>query len=232
MAALLNFAPHPVDSYTAPDGKEISFVMFGHGSIAVVYDSKVIYIDPVSSEADYSSLPKADVVLVTHSHGDHYDASAIATLSPKRLITNSEVAEKEGEKATAMRNGEKLNIEDWLTVEAVAAHNTTEGRSGFHPAGRDNGYVITVGGARIYVAGDSEPQPDMLAQKGMDYIFLPVNQPYTMTPAQAAEVVNSITPGVFYPYHFGGSGEPTDMEELKRLITAPQTKVIIHPELE
>ena len=231
MAALLSFAPHPVDTYTAKDGKEISYVMFGHGSVAVAYDGKVVYIDPVGSEADYSALPKADVVLVTHAHGDHYDAEAIKTLAPKTLITTPEVGEKEPS-AKVMRNGESLTIGDWLTVEAVAAHNTTEGRSNFHPKGRDNGYVLTIGGERIYVAGDSEPQPDMLAQKGMDVVFLAVNQPYTMTPEQAAEVINAIEPEVFYPYHFGGSGQPTDLDKLQKLITTKKTKMIVHPCLE
>ena len=230
MAAILSFAPHPVDTYTAKDGKEISYIMFGHGSIAVAYEGKVVYIDPVSSEADYSALPKADVVLVTHAHGDHYDAAAIKALAPKTLICTPEVAEKEPT-AKVMRNGESLTIDGWLKVEAVAAHNT-EARSNFHPKGRDNGYVLTIGGERIYIAGDSEPQPDMLAQKGMDVAFLAVNQPYTMTPEQAAEVINTIEPEVFYPYHFGGSGQPTDLDKLQKLITTPKTKMIVHPELE
>ncbi len=228
MAAVLNFGSYSVDSYSTENGKQLSFVFFGHASIAVTYDQKVIYVDPVSSEADYATLPKADVILVTHAHEDHLDKESIEVLStPATLVIANAAAADELQGASVMKNGDTKRVGDWLQVEAVAAYNTTPSRGQFHPKGRDNGYILTIAGERIYVAGDSEPTPEMATIRNIDYLFLAVNQPYTMTPAQAASVVNELHPKVFYPYHYGQTEEKTDLKRLARLITANATKMKI-----
>ena len=101
-----------------------------------------------------------------------------------------------------MANGDKAEVCDNITVEAVPAYNTTAGREKFHPKGRDNGYVLNIENLRIYVAGDTEDIPEMANLKDIDIAFLPCNQPYTMTPEQLAKAAKVIKPKVLFPYHY------------------------------
>ena len=148
-------------------------------------------------------------ILVTHEHGDHYDAptlEAIAGDAP--LIVNPAVYDLLPEalkaNATAMANGDAGEVTG-LPIEAVPAHNTTADRMQYHPEGRDNGYVLTLGDKRVYIAGDTEPTEAMLALTDIAVAFLPMNLPYTMTPEQAAEAINTFKPKIVYPYHYGES---------------------------
>ena len=128
-----------------------------------------------------------------------------------------------------MRPGSVAAPRDYLKVEAVAAYNTTDGHLQFHPKDREDcGYILTVGGTRIYIAGDTEPTPEMKALKNIDIAFLPVNQPYTMTVDQAVEAVKAIRPAVFYPYHYGEVEEKTDTARLARELGGV-TEVRIRP---
>ena len=128
-----------------------------------------------------------------------------------------------------MKPGESLDPFDGIHVEAVPAYNITEGHLDFHPKARgDAGYILTVGGTRIYVAGDTEDNEDVLALKDIDVAFLPVNQPYTMTVEQCARVVDAIRPAIFYPYHFGGTDSSTDMDALKAAVEG-MTEIRIRP---
>ena len=104
---------------------------------------------------------------------------------------------------TAMVNGDRLQLADDITVEAVPAYNTTEGHQQFHPKGRDNGYILTIDGLRIYIAGDTEDIPEMANIKDIDIAFLPCNQPYTMTPEQLVKAAKMVNPKVLFPYHYG-----------------------------
>ena len=157
----------------------------------------------------YEGLPAPTAILVTHEHGDHYDAptlEAIAGDAP--LIVNPAVYDMLPEalkaNATAMANGDAGEVTG-LPIEAVPAHNTTADRMQYHPEGRDNGYVLTLGDKRVYIAGDTEPTEAMLGLTDIAVAFLPMNLPYTMTPEQAAEAINTFKPAVVYPYHYGDS---------------------------
>ena len=191
---------------------EITFL--GHGTLMISWNNLIIHLDPVGQYADYSKLPKADLILITHEHGDHLDPKAIEKIiKPETiLILNPSSAEKLG-KGQAMRNGENREVLG-IGIQAVPAYNTTAGRDRFHPKGRDNGYVLTFADKRVYIAGDTEDIPEMKALTGIDIAFLPMNQPYTMTPAQAASAAKIIKPGVLYPYHFGD----TPVQELINLL--------------
>ena len=112
-----------------------------------------------------------------------------------------------------------IDSEEGIDIEAIAAYNYTEGHENFHPAGgRDNGYLLSLGGTRIYIAGDTENTPEMMQLQNIDIAFLPVNQPYTMTVDQAAEAVHAIRPAIFYPYHYGQVEEKTDIDRLVELV--------------
>ena len=114
-----------------------------------------------------------------------------------------------------MANGDVMKIADGFTVEAVPAYNISEGRTQFHPKGRDNGYILTIDGLRIYIAGDTEDIPEMSVIKDIDIAFLPCNQPYTMTTEQLIKAARTVKPKVLFPYHYGQtdvSGVPAQLK--------------------
>ena len=196
-----------VDEFTTKSGKSVKFHALVHASIRIEVDGKQLLIDPVSKLGnkviDYAAMPKADYLFVTHEHGDHFDKQAIQTLSATKtqLITNQRCADMLGY-GVVMANGDKRNIDD-IQIEAVPAYNISEGRTQFHPKGRDNGFVLTIDGLRIYIAGDTEDIPEMAQIKDIDIAFLPCNLPYTMTPDQLIRAARIIKPKVLFPYHYG-----------------------------
>ncbi|MFC2082547.1 MBL fold metallo-hydrolase [Candidatus Bipolaricaulota bacterium] len=189
---------------TSAGDLEITFL--GHGSLMFTLGEKVIHIDPFSRVADYSTLPKADLVLITHEHRDHLDAEALSSIRTSDTeVVMTEPCEEQVEGGIIMRNGD-MSVVQGLPIEAVPAYNlihTRESGDPFHPCGQGNGYIITLGDTRVYVAGDSENTPEMMALSDIDIAFLPMNLPYTMTPAMVAEAAGAMKPRILYPYHFG-----------------------------
>ncbi len=211
---------YEVDEFTTKSGKTVKFHALVHASIRIEYDGKEIEIDPVTKLGNkvinYAAMPKADYLFVTHEHGDHFDKEAIKLLSgaTTRFVTNQRCADMYGS-GEVMANGDKLQIAEGFTVEAVPAYNTTEGRTQFHPKGRDNGYILTIDGLRIYIAGDTEDIPEMSAIKDIDIAFLSCNQPYTMTTEQLIKAAKTVKPKVLFPYHYGQtdvSGVPSALQ--------------------
>ena len=200
---------------TSAGNLEVTFV--GHGTLMFSFGGKVIHVDPFGNVADYSKMPKADMVLITHDHRDHLDAKAldgIRTDATKTILTEK-CAEKLGG-GTAMKNGDVKTI-DGLTIEAVPAYNLVHMRKNgkpFHPKVSGNGYIIKFGDKRVYVAGDTENIPEMKNLKGIDVAFLPMNLPYTMTPEMVADAAKAFKPKVLYPYHYG----KTDTSQLVKLL--------------
>ena len=204
-----------MDVFQTKSGKNVTFHALVHASIRIQYDGKEIMIDPVTKlgdkTIDYATMPKADYIFITHEHFDHFDKVAIAQLSDAKtqLITNQRCAEMLG-KGMVMSNGDSSQIAVDIKVEAVPAYNTTEGHQQFHPKGRDNGYILTIDGLRIYIAGDTEDIPEMSEIKDIDIAFLPCNQPYTMTVDQLVRAAKIIRPKVLFPYHYSN----TDLSDL------------------
>ena len=211
------------DTFTTPGGKSVTFHHIKHASIHIEVDGCHLYIDPVADKVqpktDYTTMAKADVILITHEHADHYDADALRQLwqPSTAFYANKSVAEKEG-KGTAMSNGDSLTTAKGIKIWAVPAYNTTAGRERFHPKDRDNGYVLDIDGLRVYVAGDTEDIPEMARLKDIDIAFLPCNQPYTMTVEQLERAAKVIRPKVLFPYHYSS----TPVEQVKeRLVGTP-----------
>jgi len=197
-----------MDVFLTKSGMKVRFFALMHASIRIDFDGIEIEIDPVRQlgerRTDYAALPKADYIFVTHEHGDHFDREAIDMLTKEtsQFVTNRRCADMKGQ-GTVMANGDKLRLASDISVEAVPAYNITEGRTQFHPQGRDNGYILTLDGLRIYIAGDTEDIPEMADIRDIDIAFLPCNQPYTMTPEQLLRAARTIRPRVLFPYHFG-----------------------------
>ena len=194
------------DAFQTASGKTVKFTCIKHASIMMEYDGKVFYFDPVINmepHTDFTTWPKANFIFVTHEHRDHFDTMALTELRRNYTViyTNHNVYTQWGS-GYVMANGDKAEVCENVTVEAVPAYNTTKGHEQYHPKGRDNGYVLTIEDLRIYVAGDTEDIPEMEDIKDIDIAFLPCNQPYTMTPEQLAKAAKVIKPKVLFPYHY------------------------------
>jgi L-ascorbate metabolism protein UlaG (beta-lactamase superfamily) len=200
---------------TTAGNLEITFI--GHGTLMFAFDGKIIHMDPFGKLADYSKLPKADMIFLTHNHRDHLDPKALALLrTEKTIIVLPEKSAESVKGGTIMRNGDVVELEG-LKIEAMPAYNLVHMRSKgmpFHPKGAGNGYVVTFGDMRIYVAGDTENTPEMKNLKDIDIAFLPMNLPYTMTPQMVADAAKAFKPKILYPYHYG----ETDPSKLVALL--------------
>ncbi len=210
---------YEVERYFTDSGEPVYITLIKHGTLAICHDNVWIQIDPVTKHGkttDYATeFPKADFILITHEHGDHLDAEAIEALTGDntQLIGNAKSCEQLG-KGEYIANGENLQLTNVISLDAVPAYNTTPGRENFHPKGNGNGYVLTIDGLRIYIAGDTEDIPEMAELKDIDVALLPVNQPYTMTVEQCVRAAQTIQPKVLIPYHFGN----TDLTGLPALL--------------
>jgi L-ascorbate metabolism protein UlaG (beta-lactamase superfamily) len=197
---------------------DLAITFIGHGSLMMTFNGETIHIDPVSSVADYASLPKADIVFLTHEHSDHLDKDALAKLRTDRtIVVLTEICAAQIQGGTVMRNGESQTI-DGLKVEAIAAYNIVHRRPNgevFHPKGDGNGYILSFGDTRVYIAGDTENTPEMKGLQNITIAFLPMNLPYTMTPEMVADAVRAFRPRILYPYHFGATDTSKIVELLK-----------------
>ena len=198
-----------------------------HATFVMKWDGKTIFVDPTKGGDAFKTFGKPDLILVTDIHGDHFDPKTLAAVrTPEStLVVPSAVSEKMGaEKGNAkmLANGEKTKVGD-IEVEAVPMYNLTEERKNFHTKGRGNGYVVTLGGKRIYISGDTEDIPEMRALKNIDAAFVCMNLPYTMVPEKAAEAVLEFKPKVVYPYHYRGKEKMSDVEKFKELVSKDKT---------
>jgi L-ascorbate metabolism protein UlaG (beta-lactamase superfamily) len=190
-----------------------------HASLALAWKGITLYADPVGGAKRYEGLPRPDLILITDIHGDHLDAPTLSAVATPQttLVVPQAVAEKLPEnlrkEASVLANGESKTIRD-VKIEAFPMYNITPDRLRFHSKGRGNGYVLTLGGTRVYISGDTEDIPEMRALKEIDAAFVCMNLPYTMTVDQAASAVREFKPKIVYPYHYRGS----DLEKFKKLV--------------
>jgi L-ascorbate metabolism protein UlaG (beta-lactamase superfamily) len=217
---LLGFAAMPVVLATAKtlaaapeadklpaSGGDVTIQPLNHATLVLSQAGHVVYVDP--AKVDFTGQAPATLILITHEHSDHFDPDNLSKVAGKApIVAPQSVADKIPEalkaQVTVMKNGDNTTV-DGLPIAAIAAYNTSPDKQQYHPKGRDNGYVVTFGDKKIYLAGDTEDTPEMEALSGIDVAFLPMNQPYTMTPEQAAKAVKAFKPKVVYPYHYRGT---------------------------
>ena len=200
------FAAAQTQTFSTAAG-DVKITPLFHASTLIQAGGKTIYIDP-AKPAKLAGLPKADLILITHIHADHFDPESIAALSQPttEILAPASVVEK-FPSAKPIANDQSRPWQQW-TIEAVPAYNLTRGPAPgklYHPKGRDNGYVLTYGGKRFYFSADTEGIPEMRALKNIDVAFVCMNLPYTMPPDEAADAVRAFHPKVVIPYHYRGS---------------------------
>jgi len=209
-------AQFATDTFPTAAG-ELAITFIGHGTLMLQWGGKTIHVDPVGEYADFTQFPKADLILVTHEHRDHLDPKALAAVRTDKtsiILTRACAGQVQG--GLVMGNGESAGV-GGIAIDAVPAYNIAHMRSPgvpYHPKGQGNGYILTLGGKRVYVAGDSENTPEMKALKNIDIAFLPMNLPSTMTPEMVADAATAFKPKVLYPYHYGN----TDTAKLVALL--------------
>ena len=187
IASLMTLGTHAaqkVDEFTTKSGKKVTITCIKHASMQIQYNGLEIQVDPVGMwmkpETDYATFPKANIILITHEHKDHFDREAIHQLrTPATTIYVNQAVYGHFKNGLVLKNGDKVKYADDVIIEAVPAYNTTPGREQFHPKGRDNGYILTI-----------------------DIAFLPCNQPYTMTIDQCVNAAKIIKPKILFPYHY------------------------------
>lgn len=199
-------AERQVDTVQTAAG-ELKITPINHASLMIEFGGRAFYVDP-TSRGDYTGLPKADVIFITDVHGDHMDAGKVKDLGkPSTIVVAPAAVARTLTQARVIGNGEKTSVAG-VDVEAVPMYNLVRGpKPGafYHDKGRGNGYVLTFGGTRLYISGDTECTPEMKALQNIDIAFICMNLPYTMTPQEAAGCVKAFQPKIVYPYHFGRS---------------------------
>ncbi|KPA99878.1 MBL fold metallo-hydrolase [Ahrensia marina] len=216
-------AGHSSDVFQT-DAGDIKVHPVAHASFVMETPVGTIYVDTVGEAEDYADFPAPDLMLITHEHGDHYNAETLAALIGEntQIITNPAVKDMLSEelksKASALANGEETDF-NGLKISAIPAYNTTEERLQFHPKGRDNGYVLGFEGFTVYISGDTEDIPEMRALEGIDLAFVCMNLPFTMDVEAAASAVSEFKPTYVYPYHYRGRDNGTqDPAEFAKLL--------------
>jgi L-ascorbate metabolism protein UlaG (beta-lactamase superfamily) len=214
MATEYKFELDTIETSAGP----LVITFLGHGTLMLVFKKKVIHVDPYSRVADYTQLPKADLILITHEHHDHLDLDAISNIrmDTTELVLSASCAPHVGG-GVVMGNGD-LHTFDGIMIEAVPAYNIIHKREDgqpFHPQGVGNGYILTFAEKRLYVAGDTENTPEMKMLQDIDIAFLPMNLPYTMTPEMVADAAKAFQPSILYPYHFGDTATSQLVDLLK-----------------
>lgn len=194
----------------------VEMLFIGHSSLIMTFQGKVIHFDPWGKMADYTKLPKADLVFLTHDHNDHFDLKALQTIQKNdTIVVLPPICSDRVPEGSIMENGESLTVKG-IEVRAVPAYNLVHKRDDgkpYHPKGIGNGYILTFGDKRVYVAGDTENLPEIKALKGIDCAFLPMNVPPTMSPEMVADVAKAMRPKILYPYHYGTT-DPTKLTAL------------------
>lgn len=198
---------------------KIKFYPINHASFIITTPSITIYVDPVQKIKAYAKYPSPDIILITDIHRDHLNREVVKSIKKKKtkIIAPKAVVSKLGF-GEILNNGDEVKILNML-IKAIPMYNITKDRLRFHTKGRGNGYVLTINGKRIYISGDTEDIKEMRELKNIDYAFVCMNLPFTMSVKQAASAVLEFKPKVVYPYHYRGPKGYSDIEKFKYLVS-------------
>ncbi|MEQ9403729.1 MAG: MBL fold metallo-hydrolase [Cyclobacteriaceae bacterium] len=207
----------------ATDQGDLIIQPITHGTVALEWNSQTIYVDPYGGAEKFEGLNDPDIILITDIHGDHLNMKTLEAIntSKAQFFVPQAVMDKLPEsmqaKAIVINNGSATDF-NGINIAAIPMYNLPDDESSRHKKGRGNGYVLTMGGKKVYLSGDTEDIPEMRALKNIDVAFICMNLPYTMDINQAASAVSEFKPGIVYPYHYRGSGGLSDVEGFKLLV--------------
>jgi len=207
------------------NGGDITFTPIQHATFVLEWKGRIIFVDPNGGADKFKSFGKPEMILITHAHGDHFNKETLTGLD----LSNAELIAPEA--VTGDLGDLKFNkvttvdiyggvARTGIRVEAMPMYNLPDDETSRHKKGWGNGYVITIGGTRIYISGDTEDIIEMRMLQNVDYAFVCMNLPYTMTVEQAADAVLEFKPKVVYPYHYRGSNGFSDVNKFKELVGA------------
>lgn len=216
---ICSFAATAYETDVIPSASgDVRLTFIGHGTLYIEQGGKFVHIDPWSKLADYSQLPKADLILITHEHTDHLDPAAITAVKKEDTqIVYTEICAGKLPGGTVMKNGDSLEA-CGIEIHALPAYNLAHKRDNgepFHPKGNGNAYLLNVDGLKILIGGDTENIEELKALKDVDVALLPMNLPYTMTPEMVADLALAMQPRILYPYHYGETDPGRLVELLK-----------------
>jgi L-ascorbate metabolism protein UlaG (beta-lactamase superfamily) len=196
-----------------------------HASIVFTVKGMTIYADPSGGVDNFKGIAAPDMILITDIHGDHFDIKTLDAVKTAAtiLIVPQVVADKlpaaDKEKLVIIKNGENI-MQSGISIGAIPMYNLPESPTAMHTKGRGNGYVLGIGGKKIYISGDTQGIPEMRALKNIDIAFVCMNLPYTMNINEAADAVLAFKPKIVYPYHYRGQGGFSDVNAFKALVLA------------
>jgi len=200
-----------------------------HASLVLKVGDLILYADP-SGANNFQGMTAPSIILITDIHGDHFDVKTIEAVKAANtlLIVPQAVADKlpaaDKGHVVILKNGDKTT-QSGITIEAIPMYNLPESATAMHTKGRGNGYVLTIGGKRIYISGDTQGIPEMRSLKNIDIAFVCMNLPYTMDVKEAADAVLAFQPKIVYPYHYRGQGGLSDVNNFKSLVDAGNKKI-------
>ena len=197
-----------------------------HATLVLSLPNLTIYADPTGGAANYTGLKSPDLILITDIHGDHFDPKTLAevstastTIVAPKAVTDKFTGDIKG-KIVVLGNGE-TTTQSGIGIDAIPMYNLpADPPSPFHPKGRGNGYVLTIGGKRVYLSGDTQGIPEMRALKNIDVAFVCMNLPYTMDVDEAADAVLAFKPKIVYPFHYRGTKGLSDVNAFKAKVEA------------
>ncbi|WP_460693811.1 MBL fold metallo-hydrolase [Mucilaginibacter puniceus] len=224
MAVAFAYAQRPAaDHEPVKTGDNITIQPITHATLVLTYQGKNIYVDPTGGADAFKGMTAPDMILITDIHGDHFDPKTIEAVNTAKavIVVPQAVADKlpattDKSKLVILNNGDKTIQLSGITIDAIPMYNLPESATAMHTKGRGNGYVLTIGGKRVYISGDTADIPEMRSLKNIDVAFVCMNLPYTMDVATAAKAVLAFKPKVVYPYHYRGQ----DTNTFKALVNA------------
>lgn len=219
------------DQVPTHQGGDLTIQPMHHASLLLSWNGHSVLVDPAPLNTaatvagpEFTSLAKPDIILITHIHADHFSPPVLEAVSGDHtvILTPRNVYEKlpaDLQKRARVLNNGARTVLDGIPIEAVPMYNTTPERQGFHPKGAGNGYILTFGGERVYVAGDTEETAELAHLRNIDVAFIPMNLPFTQTPQAAAKWVRDFRPHIVYPYHYRNrDGSKSDIQWFKTLV--------------
>jgi L-ascorbate metabolism protein UlaG (beta-lactamase superfamily) len=223
LAALPALGQRPAPDKIATNKGDLTIQPVVHGSLVLQWNGQTIYVDPYGGAKAFSGLADPNLILITDIHGDHMNVETLDGLNTQsaKLVVPQAVADQlpasYKDRLVILANGKETRIGE-IPIRAIPMYNLPEDESSRHTKGRGNGYVLSLGGKRIYISGDTEDIPEMRQLKNIDVAFVCMNLPYTMDINQAASAVLEFKPAIVYPYHYRGQGGLADVDGFRQLV--------------